>query len=109
MTTIDSNKNICTLINVFTAEPAKQKELFDSLVAASEKLMSKMPGYISANIHMGDDGKTVTNYAQWASLQDYQNVLAMQEVKEHLKTAASLAIEFKPVTYITIWTDGNNG
>ena len=108
MTTIDSNKKICTLINVFTVEPAKQQELFDSLVEASEKVMSKMQGYISANIHMGDDGKTVTNYAQWASLQDYQKVLAAPEVAEHLKTAAGLAIEFKPVTYNTIWTDGNN-
>ncbi len=108
MTTIDSNKKICTLINVFTVEPAKQKELFDSLVEASEKVMSKMQGYISANIHMGDDGKTVTNYAQWASLQDYQRVLKLPEVMEHLKTAAALAIEFKPVTYNTIWTDGKN-
>ena len=108
MTTIDSNKHICTLINVFTVEPAKQKELFASLVEASEKVMSKMPGYISANIHMGDDGKTVTNYAQWASLQDYHKVLAAPEVQEHLKTAAGLAVEFKPVTYSTIWTDGSN-
>ncbi len=108
MTTIDGNKKICTLINVFTVEPAKQKELFDSLVEASKKVMSKMQGYISANIHMGDDGKTVTNYAQWASLQDYHKVLAEPEVKEHLKTAAGLALDFKPVTYNTIWTDGNN-
>lgn len=70
--------------------------------------MSKMPGYISANIHMGDDGKTVTNYAQWTSLQDYQNVFAIPEVMEHMKKAAAIAIEFKPVTYNTIWTDGNN-
>lgn len=107
MTTIDSNKKICTLINVFTVEPAKQKELFDSLVEASEKVMSKMQGYISANIHMGDDGKTVTNYAQWTSLQDYQKVLTVPEVMVHLKTAAALAIKFEPVTYNTIWTDGN--
>ena len=106
MTTIDNNKNICTLINVFTVEPAKQKELFDSLVEASEKVMSKQSGYISANIHMGDDGKTVTNYAQWASLEDYQKVLTVPEVMEHLKTSAALAIKFEPVTYNTIWSDG---
>lgn len=108
MTTIDGSKNICTLINVFTVEPEKQKELFDSLIEASEKVMSKMTGYISANIHMGDDGTTVTNYVQWASLQDYQNVFAIPEVMEHMKKAASIAIEFKPVTYNTIWTDGTN-
>lgn len=108
MTTIDSNKKICTLINVFTVDPDKQKELFESLKEASEKVMSKMPGYISANIHMGDDGKTVTNYAQWTSLQDYQKVFSIPEVMEHMKKAAAIAIEFKPITYNTIWTDGNN-
>ncbi len=105
MTTIGSSKNICTLINVFTVEPAKQQELFDSLIEASEKVMSKMTGYISANIHMGDDGKTVTNYVQWASLQDYENVFAIPEVMEHMKKAAAIAIKFEPVTYNTIWTD----
>ncbi len=107
MTTIDSNKRICTLINVFTVDPQKQNELFESLKEASEKILSKMPGYISANVHMGDDGKTVTNYAQWASLQDYQNVFAVHEVTEHMNKAAAIAIKFKPVTYNTIWTDGN--
>jgi antibiotic biosynthesis monooxygenase (ABM) superfamily enzyme len=48
---------------MFTVAPEKQKELFESLKEASEKVMSKMPGYIFANIHMGDDGKTLTNYA----------------------------------------------
>lgn len=108
MTTINSNKKICTLINVFTVEPAKQKELFDSLIRASEKVMSKMQGYISANIHMGDDGKTVTNYTQWASLEDYQKVFSVPEVMEHLKTSAALAIKFEPITYNAIWTDGNS-
>ncbi len=108
MTTIDSNKKICTLINVFTVEPEKQKQLFESLKEASEKILRKMPGYISANVHMGDDGKTVTNYAQWASLQDYQNVFAVPEVTEHMKKAADIAIEFKAITYNTIWTDGIN-
>lgn len=108
MTTINSNRKICTLINVFTVEPERQKELFENLKEASEKVISKIPGYISANIHMGDDGKTVTNYAQWASLQDYQKMFTIPEVMEHIKKAAALALEFKPATYHTIWTDGNN-
>lgn len=56
----------------------------------------------------GDDGNTVTNYAQWASLQDYKNIFSNDEVKTHMKKAADLAMEFKPVTYNAIWTDGNN-
>jgi len=41
MTTIDSSKKICTLNNVFTVDPLKQKELFESLKEASEKVLSK--------------------------------------------------------------------
>ena len=75
MTTIDNANTYCTLINVFTVDPEKQVELFELLKEGTEKAMSKLPGYISANLHLGDDKKTVTNYAQWATLQDYQNAL----------------------------------
>ncbi len=104
MTTIESNNNICTLINVFTVEPEKQSALFDSLREATEQIMGKMPGYISANLHMGDDGITVTNYAQWASIEDYQKVFDDPEVMAHIKKSAAIATEYKPVTYNTIWT-----
>jgi antibiotic biosynthesis monooxygenase (ABM) superfamily enzyme len=70
MTTIDSNKNICTLINVFTVTPEKHLELFDILKEATELVMCKLPGYISANLHISDDKKTITNYAQWATLEN---------------------------------------
>jgi len=108
MTTIESNNKICTLINVFTVEPERQSELFENLKEASEKIFSKMPGYISANIHMGDDGKTITNYAQWASLEDSKNVVANHEVMHHMQKAAAIAKEFKPVTYHTVWAHSNN-
>lgn len=108
MTTINSNKKICTLINVFTVEPERQLELFENLKEATRQIMGKMPGYISANIHMGDDGKTVTNYAQWATLQDFQNMLKNEEAQKHMKLAASIAKEFTPITYNTIWNHGNN-
>jgi len=104
MITIDNNKRICTLINVFTVEPENQMALLEQLKLATENVMSKYPGYISANLHVSDDGKTVTNYAQWASLQDYLNVFKDQKALEHMKHAASFALEFKPVTYNEIWT-----
>ncbi len=108
MTTINSNKKICTLINVFSVEPERQSELFENLKEASQEIFSKVPGYISANIHMGDDGKTVTNYAQWASLEDFQNMQKDEEARNHMKLAASIATGFKPVTYNTVWTHSNN-
>ncbi len=67
-----------------------------------------LPGYISANIHMGDDGKTVTNYAQWANLQDFQNMQKNEEAQRHMKLAASIATGFTPVTYNIIWIHSHN-
>ena len=71
MTTIDQNQQICTLINVFSVSPEKTQELFDILKEATEQVMSKLPGYISANLHISEDKKTLTNYAQWATLVDF--------------------------------------
>ncbi len=104
MTTIDSNKKICTLINIFTVDPEKHLELFENLKEATENFMSRMPGYISANLHISDDKKTITNYAQWASLTDFQSMQKNEEAQIHMKKAASIATEFKPVTYSAIWT-----
>lgn len=104
MTTIDGNKNICTLINVFNVTPEKHQELFNLLKEATEKVMSKIPGYISANLHISDDKKTVTNYAQWESLEHFQAMLKNEEGQVHMKKAASLADSFTPVTYSEIWT-----
>ncbi len=104
MTTIDSANKYCTLINVFTVAPEKSQELFDLLWEATETVMSKLPGCISANLHLSDDRKTVTNYAQWATLADYQNALKNEEALTHMKRAAALASSFTPTTYTEIWT-----
>lgn len=107
MTTIDNSKNYCTLINVFTVSPEKHLELVELLKEATEKVMCKLPGYVSANLHISDDKKTITNYAQWATLQDFQNIMKNGEAQKHMKLAASVATEFKPITYNNIWTHSN--
>jgi antibiotic biosynthesis monooxygenase (ABM) superfamily enzyme len=104
MTTINENNSICTLINVFTVDVNRHAELFELLKEATENVMSRMPGYISANIHISDDKKTITNYAQWSSLEDFQNMLQNPEAREHMTKAAVIAKEFRPVTYGKIWT-----
>ena len=104
MTTINQDKKICTLINVFSVMPDKTQELFNVLKEATEQVMCKLPGYISANLHISDDKKTLTNYAQWSTLADFQNMMKDEGVQEHMKKAASLATEFRPVTYSEIWS-----
>jgi heme-degrading monooxygenase HmoA len=109
MTSIDNSNQYCTLINVFTVAPENSQELFDLLKKATEQIMCRLPGYISANLHISDDKKTVTNYAQWASSQDFQNMMKNEEARKHMKLAGSIATDIKPATYSTIWTHSNPG
>ena len=91
MATISKDNKIVTLINVFTVEPENQQRLVDVLTEATEKVMSLQPGFISANLHKSLDGKRVTNYAQWASVEEYQAVLQNPEARPHMEEAAQLA------------------
>ena len=103
MTTIDASESICTLINVFTVSAEKHQELFELLQRATEEVMCKLPGYISANLHLSDDTKTITNYAQWRSLDDFKNAMKNDDAQKHMKAATSLAEKFEPHTYHIIW------
>ena len=44
MTTIATNKNMVTLINVFTVQPENQQRLVDLLIEATKQTMKKQPG-----------------------------------------------------------------
>lgn len=63
MTTISKDKKVVTLINVFTVEPAKQQQLVDLLVHATDTAMRHAPGFVTANIHRSLDDTKVVNYA----------------------------------------------
>ena len=90
MTRIDTDRNLVTLINVFTVDPERQQPLVDLLVRATDETMSKLPGFISANIHRSLDGTRVTNYAQWRSQADFEAMLRNPEAGQHMRPATEL-------------------
>jgi heme-degrading monooxygenase HmoA len=98
VTTIDQERDICTLINVFTVEPENQQALIDILDSATEKVMRHLPGFISANIHRSADGRHVANYAQWETAQAFQNMLSNPAAQEHMNRAKEMAT-FQPAVY----------
>jgi len=77
MTTIAQDPGLVTLINVFTVEPANQRELLELLTHATETSVRGVPGFVSAALHRSVDGTKVTMYAQWASLAHYQHYRAL--------------------------------
>jgi len=99
MTTIRRHSEYETLINVFTVEPDNAAELASLLTSATEEVMRHQPGFLSANIHLSSDRTRVLNYAQWQSAGHYQAMLSDDTAREHMASAAALAISFDPHLY----------
>ncbi len=105
MTEIVQNNTITTLINVFTVAPENQQQLADVLVEATESVMNKLPGFISANIHKSLDGTRVVNYAQWRSQKDFETMLTNPDAIPHMRQAAEIATSFEPLLYEVFFVD----
>src|ERR671919_950384 len=99
MVKITETDEVVTLINVFNVAQGDQQRLVDVLVDATQTVMRKQPGFISANIHRSLDGTRVTNYAQWRSPEAFEAMLRNQEAAEHMGEAAKIAESFEPHLY----------
>jgi heme-degrading monooxygenase HmoA len=105
MVTITKDNDVVTLINVFTVAPEDQQRLVDILIDATQKVMRKQPGFVSANIHRSLDGTRVTNYAQWRSREVFEAMLQNQEAAEHMGEAARIAERFEPHLYMVSFVE----
>lgn len=90
MATISADGDVFTLVNIFPVEPEDQRRLFEVLTDATG-IIKRMPGYVSANIHLSHDGKYVINYAQWRSEADFRAMHARPEVQEHFDECRRLS------------------
>jgi antibiotic biosynthesis monooxygenase (ABM) superfamily enzyme len=105
VTMIRAGAPLVTLINVFTVEPERQQELVDLLVDATEAVMRRQPGFISANIHRSFDGQRVANYAQRRSREDFEAMLRNPEAQAHMRRAADVADSFEPHLYEVVFAE----
>jgi quinol monooxygenase YgiN len=103
MTTISKEANFLTLINVFTVDPVNQQELVDLLTLATESSVRKVKGFISSSLHRSIDGTKVTMYAQWKSMEDYQNMRNNSTASPFLEEALKIA-KFDPGMYEVVET-----
>jgi heme-degrading monooxygenase HmoA len=105
MTRISQGDDVVTLINVFTVEPENQQRLVDLLAEATEVVMSKLPGFVSANLHKSLDGTKVVNYAQWRSLEAFEAMLGNDGAVVHMKEAERVARKIEPYLYEVSFVD----
>jgi quinol monooxygenase YgiN len=103
MTTISKDNRVLTLINTFTVEPGKQKELVELLARATESSVRHVPGFLSASLHRGLDGTKVVMYAQWRSLEDYQAMRRNPSASPYMEQALAIA-QFEPGMYEVVET-----
>lgn len=93
-----------SLINVFTVPPEHQQRVVDLLIEATGSVMNTLPGYVSANIHRGLDGRHVANYAQWRSREAFEAMLQHPEAGTHMGEAAKLAT-VEPNLYEVVYSN----
>ncbi len=98
MTTISPSRKLVTLINVFTVEPANQRQLVELLARATEASVRHEPGFVSASLHRSLDGTRVTMYAQWRSIEDYQAMRENRAPLPYFQQALAIA-RFDPGMY----------
>ena len=99
MSTITAHADYATLINVFTVQPERARELADLLSVATEDVMQHIDGFISANIHLSTDGTRVVNYAQWRSVEAMHAMQQDPTAREHMVLCAEVADGFEPHLY----------
>jgi heme-degrading monooxygenase HmoA len=91
MSSIRSDREFFTLINVFSVAPEDQQKLIDLLTEATSQTMTKLPGFVSANIHRSFDGRKVVNYARWESQAHFEAMRQNPEAIPHMQAAGALA------------------
>lgn len=97
MVTLDPKAGHVVLINTFTVDPAKAEALLSALSHATEHGMRQRPGFVSANLHISQDKRHVTNYAQWRSQADLDAMMSDPEARVHMREVASIADSFDPI------------
>jgi quinol monooxygenase YgiN len=99
MTTLDPAAGYLVLINTFTVDPSKAGELLAVLSRATQVVMRKKPGFVSANLHISHDRRHVANYVQWRSKADLDAMMKDLGAQVHMREAASIATSFSPIYY----------
>lgn len=104
MTTISTEQDVVTLVNVFTVKPEEQQRLVDVLAEAAST-MKRIHGYVSSNLHKSLDGTKVVNYVQWRRREDFEAMLKNPEAAPHMREAARIAEKYEPDLYEVSFVD----
>jgi quinol monooxygenase YgiN len=80
-----------TLVNTFRVDPERQDALLQLLADATEQVIARLPGFVSATFHRSLDGTRVLNYARWESREAFEAIFRNPEALEHMRAIRELA------------------
>jgi quinol monooxygenase YgiN len=103
MTNIVKNRDIVTLINIFTVDPENQQRMVDLLVRVTETSVRYARGFVSSSLHRSVDGRKVVMYAQWRTMADYEAMRRAPTPSPILSEAMTFAT-FEPGVYEVVET-----
>ncbi len=93
----DADNAPVVLINTFKVQPDRQDELLE-LLAALTKAQVGLPGFVSATLFRGVNGKTVVNQAVWRSVEDWKAMTRTDAVSRAMLPIMAIAT-FEPHLY----------
>jgi len=85
------------LINIFKCDQRHLDELMERL-AALAKVQSGLPGFVSATLHRGLNGRVAANHAVWASATDWKAMTRHPQVVAAMGPILAIAT-FEPHLY----------
>ena len=94
---MDADAAPVVLINVFKCQPDKQDALLE-MVTTMTRAQIGLPGFISATLHRGLNGKTVANHAVWRSVEDWKAMARDPRVAAAMSPIMAIAT-FEPNLY----------
>jgi len=90
-TTIAVTKQVTTLINILTVEPENQPKLIDLLRGNTERVVSRLDGWISTSLIAAKNQRQVVIYSQWRDLASVEAMRANPDMVAYFPTIAALA------------------
>jgi quinol monooxygenase YgiN len=90
-TTIAVKNEVTTLINILTVEPGDHSRLVQLLRDSTEKVVSKLDGWISTSFIAATDQRHVVIYSQWRDLASVEAMRTNPDMTAYFPRIAALA------------------
>lgn len=85
MTKIGPGHDVLTVVFEFDIEPEEQQPLCEAVMRLVGDIVSRQPGFVSANLHLSRDGRKVLNYLQWESLEAFERFRDDDEAQRRIR------------------------